>query len=390
MTQLRWMTAGESHGPSLTVIIDGVVAGLPLRAEDINAQLARRQKGYGRGGRMKIESDTVSIESGVRDGHTLGSPIALRIVNRDHENWIGRMGAAPFDAPPEPVTLPRPGHADLAGVQKYDRRDARDILERASARETAARTAAGAVARVLLAQCGIEVCSRVRAIGSVRDEQDVSVDELFSSRTRLEESSLRVLSESAEARMRDEILARSHAGDTAGGVIEVVARNVMVGLGSHVHWDRRLDGQIAQAMMSVQAIKAVSIGDGIAAASRPGSEVHDPIGHSGAPPEFTRSSNFAGGIEGGMSNGQPIVVFAFMKPIATLRRALLSAHLDSKEPAPAAHERSDVCAVPAAGVVLEAMLCLTLASALLEKFGGDSLRELSRNVASYLQQLRDY
>lgn len=384
------MTAGESHGPALVVIVEGVPAGLAVSEEAIAIDLARRQKGYGRGGRMKIESDRAIIEAGVRNGETLGSPIALRIENRDFANWKGRMGAERFEHEPDPLTLPRPGHADLAGALKYDRRDARDILERASARETAARTAAGAIARALLAACEIELCSRVRSIAGVEDESDPSVDAVFAARAQIEASSLRVLSSAAEERMRERILALAHAGDTAGGVVEVLARGVPAGLGSHVHWDRKLDGRIAHALMSVQAIKAVEIGDGWSAAGAAGSAVHDPIGYAATEQRFTRASNRAGGVEGGISNGEPIVARAAMKPIATLKRALASADLRSKEPAPAAHERSDVCAVPAAAVVLEAMLALVLADALLEKHGGDSLRELTRNVRSYREQLRAY
>ncbi|MFO0561532.1 MAG: chorismate synthase [Polyangiales bacterium] len=390
MTRLRWLTAGESHGPALTVIIEGVPAGLSLSEEQIASELARRQKGYGRGGRMKIEQDRAVIEAGVRNGETLGSPITLRIENRDFANWRGRMGAERFESEPEPVTLPRPGHADLAGALKYDRRDARDILERASARETAARTAAGAVAKALLAQCGIELCSRVRSIAGLRDERECSVDAVFEQRATIEASSLRVLSSECEARMREKILALAHEGDTAGGVVEVLARGVLAGLGSHTQWDRRLDGRIAQAMMSVQAIKAVEIGDGWAGADRPGSAVHDPIAYDASTQRFARATNHAGGIEGGISNGEPIVVRAAMKPIATLKSALPSADLRTKAHAAAAHERSDVCAVPAAAVVLEAMLALVLADCVLEKHGADSMRELVRTVRSWREQLQHY
>ncbi len=384
------MTAGESHGPALVAIVEGVPAGLALEAAQIDADLARRQKGYGRGGRMKIERDRVELIAGVRNGETIGSPIALQIANKDFENWRGRMGPERFEVAPEPVTLPRPGHADLAGALKYDRRDARDILERASARETAARTAAGAVARALLLAAGVEVCSRVRSIAGVFDPSEPSVDELFDGRATIEASELRVLSPSIEQPMREAILERAHAGDTAGGTIEVVARGVLPGLGSHAQWDRRLDGRIAQAMLSVQAIKAVEIGDGWSAADWPGSAVHDPIGYDSSNRRFARTSNHAGGLEGGMSNGEPIVVRAAMKPIATLRSKLPSADLHSKIAALAAHERSDVCAVPAAAVVLEAALCLVLATALLEKHGGDSMGELLRNVARYKSQLEEY
>jgi chorismate synthase len=314
----------------------------------------------------------------------------MRIENRDFANWTGRMGPAPFATPPEPVTLPRPGHADLAGALKYDRHDARDVLERASARETAARVAAGAVARVLLRQCGVEIASRVLSIAGEEDQAPRTPAEIVASREALEGSELRALDPAHEARMTAAILARSHAGDTAGGVVEVVATGVPPGLGSHVQWDRRLDGRIAQAVMSVQAVKAMEIGDGWRAAAMPGSAVHDPIGYDPARRAFVRASNHAGGIEGGISNGEPVVVRAAMKPIATLRAALPSVDLRTKAPARAAVERSDVCAVPAAGVILEAMLALVLADAVLEKFGGDSMGELLRNLAGYRGQLEAF
>ncbi|MDB4929895.1 MAG: Chorismate synthase [Myxococcaceae bacterium] len=384
MTHLRWSTAGESHGPALTALLDGVPAGLALLAEHIDRDLARRQRGYGRGGRMKIERDAVAIEAGVRGGETLGSPVALRVVNRDFANWEGRMGAAPFAVAPEALTTPRPGHADLAGALKFDRADVRDVLERASARETTARVAAGAVARRLLAECGVAVRSRVLSIGPLRDggaadpRAWVPEGELAG---RVEASSLRVLDGAVEEAMRAEILAASHAGDTLGGVVEVVAVGVVPGLGSYTQWDRRLDGRLAQAAMSVQAIKAVEIGDGWAAASARGSAVHDAIAlRDGA---FVRATNRAGGLEGGVTNGEPLVVRAAMKPISTLRRPLGSVDLATGEASPANTERSDVCAVPAAGVVLEAMVCLALADALLEKFGGDSMRQLLRNLDGY-------
>jgi chorismate synthase len=390
MPQLRFLTAGESHGPALLVILEGVPAGLSLLAADVDVELARRQKGYGRGGRMKLERDRCQLEAGVRGGETLGSPIAMRIENRDFANWRGRMGPEPFETTPEPLTLPRPGHADLAGSLKYDRHDARDVLERASARETAARVAAGAVARVLLRACGVEIASRVVAIAGETDAVARTPAQIVAAREALEQSELRAFDAEHEARMRAAILARSHAGDTAGGVLEVVAIGVPPGLGSHVQWDRRLDGRIGQAMLSVQAIKAVEIGEGWEAASRPGSEVHDPIGYDPERHAFVRASNRAGGIEGGISNGEPLVVRAAMKPIATLRAALPSADLRTKEGASAAFERSDVCAVPAAGVILEAMLALVLADAVLEKFGGDAMGELLRNLAGYRAQLEGY
>ena len=388
MSHLRWSTAGESHGPSLLALIDGVPAGLTLLAHDIDHDLARRQRGYGRGGRMKIEHDVVRIEAGVRGGETLGSPIALRIENRDFANWQGRMGADPFATSPEPVRTPRPGHADLPGALKYDRTDLRDVLERASARETAARVAAGAVARRLLAACGVAVRSRVLSIGPVRDEGAYDPRAWVPDGEpgdRLEASSLRVLDAAAEAAMRAEILETSHAGDTLGGVLEVVAVGLVPGLGSYAQWDRRLDGRLAQAAMSVQAIKAVELGDGWAAAASRGSAVHDAIGRrDGA---YTRATNRAGGLEGGVTNGEPVVLRAAMKPLSTLRRPMGSVDVITHEPAPANTERSDVCAVPAAGVVLEAMVCLTLADALVEKLSGDSMRELLRNLEGYRAQL---
>jgi chorismate synthase len=386
------MTAGESHGPALTVIVEGAPAGIALPRDAVDGDLARRQRGYGRGGRMKIERDRVAVEGGVRGGETLGGPIALRIENRDFANWQGRMGADPFEAPPEPFRVPRPGHADLAGAQKYDRRDLRDVLERASARETAARVAAGGVAKAVLAVLGVIVGSRVVAIAEVEDATAEDPRAWLPGgprREALEASELRVLDPATEAAMKAAILAASHAGDTVGGVVECVAVGLPPGLGSHVHWDRKLDGRLAQAAMSIQAIKAVEIGDGWAAARRRGSTVHDAIGYDAATGDFPRASNRAGGLEGGVTTGEPLVVRAAMKPIATLRRALGSVDVISREPAPATVERSDVCAVPAAGVVLEAMVALALADAALEKFGGDSARELADNAARYRARLRE-
>lgn len=388
MPHLRWSTAGESHGPSLLALVEGVPAGLALLAADVDRDLARRQLGYGRGGRMKIERDAALLEAGVRGGETLGSPIALRIVNRDFANWQGRMGPEPFAEAPDPVTTPRPGHADLAGLLKYDRRDVRDVLERASARETAARVAAGAVARRLLAACGVVVRSRVLSVGGVRDATETTPPEWVPEgelADRVEASSLRALDGGAEAAMRAEILAAAHAGDTLGGVVEVAAVGVPVGLGSYAQWDRRLDGRLAQAALSVQAIKAMEIGDGWAAASMRGSGVHDEIERRDG--GYARRSNRAGGLEGGVTNGEPVVLRAAMKPISTLRRPMGSVNVLTGEPAPANTERSDVCAVPAAGVVLEAMVCLTLADALLEKLGGDSMGETLRNLRGYREQL---
>jgi chorismate synthase len=388
MSRLRWITSGESHGPRLTAIVEGIPAGLPLLAADVDHHLARRQKGYGRGGRMKIETDRVELVAGVRNGETLGSPIALSITNRDHENWLDRMAAAPMAARPEPLTRPRPGHADLTGGLKYDRHDLRDILERASARETASRTAVGAVARKLLAEVGIEIFAHVVAIGEVRVAD--THDSLEALRDRSRASDLSCADGVAEARMKEAIHTASHAGDTLGGVFEVVALGVPAGLGSHVQWDRKLDGRLAQALVSIQAIKAVEIGDGWAGAARPGSRVHDPIGYDPATHTWPRPSNHAGGLEGGMTNGQPVICRAAMKPIATLRKALASVDVVTKEAFEAAFERSDICAVAAAAVVGEAMVAITLADALLEKFGGDSVRELVRNVTTYKHQLEEY
>jgi chorismate synthase len=388
MTQLRWMTAGESHGPRLTTIVDGMVAGLPLLAEDIDRDLARRQRGYGRGGRQKIEHDRVTFTGGVRDGRTLGSPVCMTVENRDFASWTGRMAPEPLAERPEPLTRPRPGHADLAGGIKFDREDLRDVLERASARETAARTAAGAVARKLLGELGIDVFAHVVSIGDVA--ADVSGLAPRDVRERARGSDLACADSAAEARMRDAILAAAHAGDTLGGVFEVVATGAPPGLGSHTHWDRRLDGRLAQSLVSIQAIKAVEIGDGWASAKARGSTVHDPIAWDKTHGRFTRPSNHAGGVEGGVSNGEPIVCRAAMKPIATLKRALPSVDIHTKEPFDAAFERSDVCAVAAASVVGEAMVALTLAAAILEKLGGDSLDELRRNLEGYHQQVRSF
>ena len=380
MSRLRWLTAGESHGPRLTALVEGVPSGLPLLAEDIDVDLARRQRGYGRGGRMKIETDRVELVGGVRGGETLGSPIAMSIVNRDHQNWLDRMAAGPLPSPPEPLTRPRPGHADLAGGLKHDRHDLRDVLERASARETASRTAVGGVCRKLLGAVGIEVFAHVVSIGAGRRSTNPSMAPLEEAAERSRASDLACLDEEAAARMREAIRDSAHAGDTLGGVVEVVAWGVPPGLGSHVHWDRKLDGRLAQALMSIHAIKGVEIGLGFAAARTPGSHVHDPIDYDATDRRFTRPTNRAGGLEGGITNGMPVVCRAAMKPIATLKKALGSVDVVSKEGYAAAFERSDVCAVAAASVVAEAMVCIVLADAVLEKFGGDSLRELSRNV----------
>ncbi|HTJ80524.1 MAG TPA: chorismate synthase [Polyangiaceae bacterium] len=384
MGALRWLTAGESHGPELVVIIEGIPAGLAIERARIDHELARRQRGYGRGGRMKIETDRAEIVSGVRGGETIGGPIALRIANKDFASWQGRMGADPFPSPPEPLTRPRPGHADLAGGLKYDRRDLRDVLERASARETAARTAAGAVARMLLEAVAIRVGAHVLSIGDVTAAPHGTDDEILS---RAAASEMACADPAAEEAMRAAILAASHDGDTLGGTFEVIAVGVPPGLGSHVQWDRKLDGRLAQALMSIPAIKGVEIGLGFEAARRRGSTVHDPIELNAASRRYVRPTNGAGGLEGGISNGMPIVCRAAMKPISTLRRALPSVDMATRAPVEAAFERSDVCAVPAASVVGEAMVLLTLADALLEKLGGDAMTEVKRNLAGYLAQV---
>ena len=383
MARLRWSTAGESHGAKLVAMIEGVPAGLRLEAADLDADLARRQRGYGRGGRMKIETDRATIVSGVRNGETIGGPIALEVPNADH--WADRMAVGPFPTPVEAVTRPRPGHADLAGGLKYDRRDLRDVLERASARETAARTALGGVARALLRACGVDVFAHVTAIGGVRaDVAGVSHADLAA---RARASDLACADPAAEARMREAIHAASHDGDTLGGAFEVIATGVLPGLGSHVAWDRRIDGRLAQALMSVPAIKAVAIGDGVDGAARRGSEVHDPIAWDAGARRFVRATNHAGGVEGGTTNGAPVTCAAWMKPISTVRKGMPSVDVTTKAPATSAFERSDVCAVAAASVVGEAMVCLVLADATLEKLGGDSMGELARNLAGYRAQL---
>lgn len=383
---LRFTTAGESHGQALVSILEGMPAGVPLSASDIDIQLGRRQQGYGRGQRMRIEHDTVELLSGVRAGETIGSPIAMLIRNRDWENWAPIMDPARAAADntrvlrPRAVTRPRPGHADLPGMLKYDRADARDILERASARETTSRVAAGAICRRLLAELGATVGSHVIELGGVKaappDRLPDDIDEMSDA------SQLRTLDGEAEKQMIALIDQARENGDTLGGICEVVCRGLPVGLGSHVSWDRKLDGRIAAAMMSIPAIKGVEIGSGFDAARRHGSEVHDEI-HPG----LARSSNRAGGIEGGMTNGEPVVVRVAMKPISTLMRPLATVEMQTGEEASAVAERSDVTAVPAMGVIAEAMLAFVIAQAFTEKFGGDSLGELKRNLRGYLEQI---
>ncbi|PYO57421.1 MAG: chorismate synthase [Candidatus Rokuibacteriota bacterium] len=385
----RFLTAGESHGEALTAVIDGVPAGLPLTEEHINEDLARRQRGYGRGGRMKIERDEVHVSSGVRWGLTLGSPISLTIRNRDWENWQSTMavGAPTPGAPAKTVTRPRPGHADLAGAMKYGHHDIRNVLERSSARETTARVAVAGVAKRLLSEFGISIVSHVTEIGGVRvGPLELPWEEI---RRRAEASEVRCADPSAERAMIEAIDHAKAGGDTLGGVFEVVALGCPVGLGSYVQWDRKLDGLLAQAFCSIHAIKGAEIGLGFEAARRPGSQVHDEILFD-ADAGFQRASNSAGGLEGGVTNGQPVIVRAVMKPISTLRKPLRSVDVATKEAVEAVVERSDVCAVPAAGVVGEAMMAIVLARAFLEKFGGDSIDETRRNYHAYLESLKSW
>ncbi|MDH5758842.1 MAG: chorismate synthase [Gemmatimonadota bacterium] len=395
MKRFRFHTAGESHGRGLLAYIEGVPAGLPLEMErDVDPDLTRRQGGYGRGRRMQIESDRAEVLAGVRLGETLGSPIALLVWNRDWENWTAAMGHLPPDEGTNPKALrsqylPRPGHADLAGVLKYDRRDVRDILERASARETAARVACGAVAKRLLSEFGIQVGSHVVSIGSVDavPSEGAIPEDLNAA---VDANPVRCLDPVAADRMIAEIDAAKADGDTLGGVFEVVATGVPVGLGSHVSWDAKLDGRLAGAMMSIQAVKGVEIGLGFEGARRPGSQVHDPITRDDARVRsggMVRESNRAGGLEGGITTGEPLLVRGAMKPIATLRKRLPSVDLRDGSAGDAAVERSDVCAVPAAAVVGEAMVALVLADAFLEKFGGDSMGEVRRNFEGYVAYL---
>jgi len=383
---LRFLTAGESHGELLMGIIEGLPAGLLIRVTDIDRDLSRRQAGYGRGNRMKIEKDSVKIYTGVRWGRTLGSPIGLMIRNKDWENWRDKMSPDPmFLNSAAPVTRPRPGHADLAGALKYGTTDVRNILERSSARETAMRVAVGSVAKRLLEEFGIEVMSHVLSIDGVFAK--VSKTSPKEIKKRAEVSELRCSDPEAEKRMMRRIDAAKAAGDSLGGVFEVIVTGAPAGLGSHTHWDRKLDGKLAAALMSIQAIKGVEVGAGFGTANRPGSLVHDEIYWS-KKDGFYRKTNMAGGIEGGISNGEIITLRAAMKPIPTLMKPLRSADLVSKKPFKASVERSDVCAVPAAGVVAEAAVAYELAAAMIEKFGGDSIDEMKRNYHWYDKHLK--
>ena len=407
--QFRFTTAGESHGKALVAVVEGLPAGLEIDIAKIDHELWRRQQGYGRGGRMKIETDQVQVLSGIRHGKALGSPVALMIENRDFVHWTDVMSAEPIETEPKNprlVTRPRPGHADLAGGQKFGARDLRNILERSSARETTSRVAVGAIAKQLLAEFGVEIRSHVTKLGSVPDSPlEKTWDEICSIAT---DSPLNC----ADARVQSEMIALIDAtkenGDTLGGIFEVVARGVVTGLGSAFSWNEKLDGRLAQAFMSIHAVKAVEIGSGVENASRPGSEVHDEIYYetgdkrqetgdvgSGSPvsrlsSQFVRRTNRAGGLEGGITNGEEIRVRGYLKPISTLKKPLRSVDINSKEPSEAAYERSDVTVVPAAGVIGESMLAIVLVNAMREKFGGDSIDEMKRNFDSYRAALDNY
>ena len=390
---LRFSTAGESHGEALVAVLSGVPAGLKIDQSFVDRELWRRQQGYGRGGRQKIETDRAHFLSGVRHGSTIGSPISLLLENKDWANWVESLPVGPGDpAKHRAVSSPRPGHADLAGALKYNFPDARYVLERASARESAARVALGALAKLLLRDLGIEVLSHVIAVGKAALDREVTWEEIQALYGK-NEILLNCADAASEERMRAEVDAVLRTGDSIGGVFEVVAHHVPPGLGAMANWDERLDARLAAAVMSVQAVKAVEIGEGVAAASLPGSAVHDEIGYERGRAGFTgftRPSNRAGGLEGGISNGEDIRVRGYLKPISTLRRPLESVDFNTREPVKAAYERSDVCVVPAAGVVGEAMVALTLAQAVLEKFGGDSMAEMLRNYRGYCEQLRNF
>jgi chorismate synthase len=389
---LRFETAGESHGECLVATLTGLPAGVPVSLDAVNHELWRRQQGYGRGGRMKIETDTAEIVAGVRHSHTIGSPVAVIVRNRDWKNWTEALPVEDAEGAADKrkrVTRPRPGHADLAGVLKYNFDDARYVLERASARETAARVAVGALAKLFLKQFDIEILSHVIQVGTARLDRPAQWDEIVEL-SRRSEVLLNCVDANAEQRMKAVVDEAYRTGDTAGGIFEVVAHNVPPGLGSHIAWDTRLDGRLAQAIVSMQAVKGVEIGFAEEGAAAFGSKVQDTIHYSRDDRRFTRGANRAGGLEGGITNGQDILVRGFLKPISTLRKPLESVDLETREPALAAYERSDVAVVPAAGVIGEAMTALVLAEAFLEKFGGDSLGETKRNFAGYLEQVKNF
>ncbi|HEY7303083.1 MAG TPA: chorismate synthase [Bryobacteraceae bacterium] len=389
---LRFETAGESHGECLVATLTGLPAGIPVSLAYIDRQLWRRQQGYGRGGRMKIETDRAHIVSGVRHSQTIGSPIAILIENKDWRNWTGTLPVDAKDAEDgkeKPLNRPRPGHADLAGAIKYNFPEARHVLERASARETAARVAAGALAKMFLKQFGIEALSHVIGVGPVRLQRPAEWTEILALSER-DEVLLGCVDGETEARMKEAVDHAYRTGDTVGGIFEVVAHGLPPGLGSHIAWDTRLDGRLAQAIVSIQAVKGAEIGSAEEGAESYGSAVQDTIHYDKPAREFRRGSNRAGGLEGGITNGQDVVVRGFLKPISTLRRPLESVDLPTREPALAAYERSDVAVVPAAGVIGEAMVALVVAQAFLEKFGGDSLLETKRNFDGYIAQVRSY
>jgi chorismate synthase len=381
---LRYLTSGESHGPQLTVIIEGLPSGLEISEDDLRRDLARRQGGHGRGGRQKIETDFARIVSGVRGGFTIGSPVTLVLENKDHVNWTAEMTASKEGYAPKPVTKLRPGHADLAGALKYGHSDIRNVLERSSARETATRVAAGGVARKLLSHFGIEILSFTQSIGAI----DIGYDKVNPDTVTVEEieaSPVRCPDPDASKRMVADIDEVGEKGDTLGGTFRIIARGVPLGLGSYVHWDRKLDGRLAQAVLSINAIKGVEFGAGFQGASRHGSDFHDQIEYEGG--RFRHLTNRAGGLTGGMTNGEPIDMRVAIKPISTMKKPMWSVDLITKEPVEAHYERSDVCVVPAAGVIGEAVVALTLAEAFMEKFGGDSMGELKRNYRSFLESI---
>jgi chorismate synthase len=389
---LRFETAGESHGECLIATLTGMPAGIPISIDAVNRELWRRQQGYGRGGRMKIETDRAEIVAGVRHSHTIGAPIGIIIRNADWQNWTETLPVEDFagsDEKRRPVTRPRPGHADLAGAVKYNFHDARYILERASARETTARVAVGAIAKALLGEFGIQVLSHVIAVGPVRLERHASWDELTALAAR-DEVLLGCVDAEVEARMKEVVDEAYRTGDTVGGVFEVVAHGLPIGLGSHTTWDSRLDGRLAQAIVSMQAVKGVEVGFAAEGAASFGSKVQDTIHYDREGARFTRGANRAGGLEGGITNGEDLIVRGLLKPISTLRRPLESVDIVTREPALAAYERSDVAVVPAAGVIGEAMTAIVLAQAFLEKFGGDSLGETRRNYDGYREQVKSF
>jgi chorismate synthase len=388
---LRFSTAGESHGEALVAMVSGLPAGLPVDQAFLDRELWRRQKGYGRGGRMRIERDTAHILSGVRHGKTIGSPVAMTIANNDWKNWEEILPVEAGDpGKHKAVASPRPGHADLAGSLKYDFPDARYVLERASARESAARVACGAMAKMLLRALGVEVASHVIRVGGAELSRAATWEEIVALQAN-DEVLLNCIDAGDEQRMKSEVDAVLKTGDTVGGVFEVVVHGLAPGVGTHANWDERMDGLLAQAVMSLQAVKAVEIGRGVTAAESLGSAVHDAIGYVGEGfTKFSREQNNAGGIEGGISNGEDVVVRGYLKPISTLRRPLGSVSFATREPVKAAYERSDVCVVPAAGVAAEAMVALTVARLVVEKFGGDSLREMQRNYRGYCEQIKTY